>query len=186
MKKERFNELVAEYEKELLRQDYKNSTGSTGKLFDVLVRNDLLAWGITREKEVRCARNNRADVNSKKHGRIEVKTGSGAVAYGIEGQYTKDDLLPENILQGVSLIAWAPFSAYLTKKNYREQFFIFTLDQFISCLEYIGKHGLQSSLKISKHGAQINIQTISAKMESRLWEILEGQKTLAEWLESEK
>lgn len=186
MKRERFEQLVKQYEQELARQDSKNSTGSTGKLFDVLVRNDVLAWGITREKEVRCANNGRCDVNSKRFGQVEVKTGSGAVAYGVEGQYTKDDLTAENVLAGVALIAWAPFSAYLTKKNYREQFFMFTLDEFITCLEYIGKNGLQSSLKISKHGAQINIQTISAKMESRLWDYLEGQKTLAEWLEENK
>ena len=58
---------------------------------------------------------------------------------------------------------------------------VFTRDEFINTLETIGKNGLQSSLKVSKQGGQINIQTITPKMEDRLWEILENMPTVEEF-----
>lgn len=179
MKRSEFYAALEEYKRELARQDEKHSTGSIGKLIDVLARDYILVKGIKAVQDVRCRKVEQYDVSRKAYGHIEVKTGSGAVAYG--AGFTKEDCIAANVLPGVDLICWAPFSAYLTEHNFMRMMWVFTREQFIGTLATIGKHGLQSSLKVSKQGAQINIQTITPQMENRLWEILENIPTLEEF-----
>lgn len=179
MKRTEFYKALDEYKQELARQDEKRSTGSIGKLMDVLVRDYLLVKGIKTVNDVRCRKTTKIDVKTRALGKIEIKTGSGAVAYG--AGFTKEDCTAENICNNAEFVAWAPFSAYLTENNFSRMFWLFTRDEFINTLETIGKNGLQSSLKISKQGAQINIQTITPKMEERLWDVLENIPTLEEF-----
>ena len=179
MKRQEYLKALARYEEELARQDAKRSTGSTGKLADVILRDYILVHGIEREAAVRCRRLGKADVTRKACGKVEIKTGSGAVAYG--SCLTKEDIVEENILPGVSLVCWAPFTAFLTKDNMVSMTWVFTREEFIETLEAIGKNGLQSAVKVSKGGAQLNIQTITPRMEDRLWDVLENQPTVEEY-----
>lgn len=179
MKREEYLKALELYKAELSRQDEKRSTGSIGKLCDVIIRDYILVHGIEKVEDVRCRRLGCSDVIRRKYGKIEIKTGCGAVAYG--SNLTKADCIAENVLPGVALICWAPFSAYLTERNAADMMFVLTREQFIEVLEHIGKNGLQSSLKISKQGAQINIQTITVKMEERLWDALDGVPTVREF-----
>lgn len=178
MTKKEFLKKLAVYEEELARQDAKKSTGSIGKLADEVIRRCILAKGIHANCAVGCRKLNQADVTRKGYGVIEIKTGSGAVAYGCG--LTKDDIREENILPHCNYVAWAPFTTCLTKSNLPAMTWLFTREQFIETLEAIGKKGLQSSVKVSKGGAQLNIQTITPRMEDRLWEVLEGMPTIQE------
>lgn len=51
--------------------------------------------------------------------------------------------------------------------------YAFTRDEFIACLEAIGKHGLKSSLKVAKNGTRLNIQTLNPRPEARLFDFIE-------------
>lgn len=181
MKRIEYLEKLANYEQELARQDSLKSTGSIGKLMDVIVRDYILVRGITRANDVKCRKLGSNDVSRKGIGAIEIKTGSGAVAYG-EG-FTADDCTADNVLPGVTLVCWAPFARFLNKENFPSMMWVFTREQFIETLEVIGKKGLKSSLKVSKGGAQLNIQTITPRMEDRLWEVLENMPTLEEYFQ---
>lgn len=178
MKKAEYLEKLAIYEAELRRQDAKGSTGSVGKLADEVLRRAILAEGQNADCRVGCRKLGQVDVRRKGYGVIEIKTGSGAVAYGCG--LTKEDITEENILPDCDYVCWAPFTAFLTKENMASMTWVFTRAQFIETLEAIGKKGLQSSVKVSKGGAQLNIQTITPRMEDRLWDILEGLTTVAE------
>lgn len=178
MTREEFNCRLSAYEQELARQDAKASTGSMGKLADVILRDYILKRGINRASDIRCRVVEKVDVTRRDLGRIEIKTGSGAVAYGCG--LTSDDILEENILPSVDYVAWAPFTKLLTKDNLPSMTWLFTRGEFIAALEAIGKNGLQSSVKVSKHGAQLNIQTITPRMEDRLWAILANMPTVEE------
>jgi len=187
MKRSEYLEKLSNYEKELARQDSKHSTGSMGKLMDVVVRDYILVRGITRANDVRCRKLGSNDVSRKGIGAIEIKTGSGAVAYG-EG-FTAEDCTAENILPDAVLVCWAPFTQFLNKSNFMNMTWVFTRSEFIETLTKIGKNGLASSLKVSKQdketklGRQINIQTITPRMEDRLWEVLENMPTLEEYFQ---
>lgn len=179
MKRSTFEALVAEMENRLAREDEKKSTGSNGKRMDVLTRDRIMPHGITRKADVRCRA--AALTDCYWHGRrVEIKTGSGAVAYDTACRFTKEDCTAENVLHGASIVVWYPFPLVPTFDPF-EQGWVFTRAQFIACLEAIGKNGLQSSLKISKQGGQINIQTLTAKMQTRLWDVLENMPTVAEY-----
>ena len=182
MKRSEFEQALSLYLVELARQDALRSTGSMGKLMDVLVRDFILKQGICRLSDVRCRKGGSVDVGRRGVGRFEVKTGSGAVAYGFG--LTKDDLRAEVVCADADFIVWAPFPRFLTRENFTSMFWVFTREDFIDCLEAIGKKGLQSSLHITKGGGQVNIQTITPRMEDRLWDILEDVQTLEEWKES--
>ena len=179
MKRAEFYAALEDYKKELTRQDEKHSTGSIGKLMDVIVRDYLLVKGIKTVNDVRCRKTTKVDVKTRALGKIEIKTGSGAVAYG--AGFTKEDCIAENVCNNADFIVWAPFSMFLTENNFPRMFWMFTRQEFINALETIGKNGLQSSLKVSKQGAQLNIQTITPKMEERLWNVLENVPTLEEF-----
>lgn len=172
----------AHYKTLLALQDAKGSTGSTGKWAEVMLRDYVNVKGLRSINDVRARNANRVDIQSKKWGNIEVKTGSGAVKYACNGEtYTKDDLTEENILPDADLILWAPFSSFLSEDNLVDMTWVFTRASFIACLEAIGKNGLASSLKVSKGGLQINIQTITPRMEDRLWDYLETCETVKEF-----
>lgn len=181
MKRSDFESALRQYEAELARQDAKRSTGSMGKYMDVLVRDFILKQGICRLNDVRCRKGGAVDVGRRGLGKFEVKTGSGAVAYGYG--FTKEDLTAEVILPDADFVVWAPFPQFLNRQNFPTMFWVFTREAFIDALEAIGKKGLQSSLKISKGGAQVNIQTITPRMEDRLWEVLEATDTLESFME---
>ena len=182
MKRTEFENALYLYTLELARQDTLRSTGSTGKLMDVLVRDFILKQGICRLHDVRCRKGGAVDVGRRNVGRFEVKTGSGAVAYGFG--LTKDDLTADKVCADADFVVWAPFPKFLNRENFTEMFWVFTREDFVETLEAIGKNGLKSSLHITKNGGQVNIQTISAKMEDKLWEILENVQTLQEWKDS--
>ena len=176
MKREEYLNKLAAYREELARQDIKGSTGSIGKLADEVIRRTILAKGMNADCKVGCRKAGTNDVVRTGFGRIEIKTGSGAVAYGYG--LTKEDITEENILPNCDYVAWAPFTAFLTIENMASMTWLFTRDEFIETLEAIGKNGLQSSVKVSKQGGQLNIQTITPRMEDRLWDILEGMETV--------
>lgn len=179
MKRETYEKALEMYKEELARQDAKNSTGSRGKLAEVLLRNYILKKGIKSVADVRARKQEKADVTRKAFGTIEIKTGCGAVAYGYG--FTTEDLIEENVCAGADLICWTPFNGYWTEETIYSMTWVFTRDQFINTLEAIGKNGLRSSLKVSKNGGQINIQTITPRMEDRLWDVLETIPTVEEF-----
>lgn len=179
MTRKTFELKLGYYKKVLDEQTEKGSTGSAGKLFDVLGRDYIMKNGISRANDVRCRNIRQADAMNRNYGKFELKTGSGAVCYGYG--LTADDCTAENVCAGVAYVVWAPFSKFLNAENFAEMSWVFTRDQFIDCLETIGKKGLKSSLKVSKNGGQINIQTITPRMEDRLWDVLENMPTLEEF-----
>lgn len=186
MKRSDYYKALEAYKMVLAKQDIakegksRGSTGSTGKLLDVLVRDYILVKGIQSVSDVKCRKLGKVDVLRKSIGKVEIKSGSGAVAYG--ENLTKDDCIEENVLPGVDLVTWTPFTGdYIDEGNFFYMTWVFTREQFIDTLKAIGKHGLASSLKVSKQGRQINIQTITPRMEDRLWDILENIPTLEEY-----
>ena len=183
MKKAEYLEMLENYKQHLDAQDKKGSTGSIGKLYEEIVRRVLVPKHENADLKVG-ARSNKY-VDATVHGiRYEIKTGSGAVRYAVDmyGEaFTADDCTAENILPDADMVAWAPFPKFINEQNYKDMFWMFTRDQFVACLETIGKNGLKSSLKLSKGGYQINIQTITPRMEDRLWDILDTMPTLKDY-----
>ena len=51
--------------------------------------------------------------------------------------------------------------------------YAFTREEFINCLEFIGKNGLKSSLKRAKNDTRLNIQTLNPKPTERLFDFIE-------------
>ena len=143
---------------------------------------------------LRCRCANRTDIRIGRNIHIEVKTGSGAVAYAEDRRepFTKADCVAENVFPRARFVVWAPFeivrveeivklddaeAALALFERLLRNSWVFTREQFVDMLERIGKNGLQSSLKVSKNGGQLNIQTITPRMEDRLWDILDDQPT---------
>ena len=185
--------VVAERIPMLKREAEKGSTAIVGKFAECM----RVVLNARPTDILRCRAANRVDMRIGRNDTYEIKTGSGAVAYAESkacGYFTAEDRIPENILPGVKYVIWFPFSGTcitaaeilaiktvedflrVMEKMLRNSW-VFTRDEFIECLQYIGKHGLASSLKLSKNGTQINIQTISHKLEDRLWEVLEHTPT---------
>lgn len=188
MKREVYNEAVNQYREELNRQDSKRSTGSVGKMSEVMLRNDILVKGISSVEDIRARGSKRNDVRKGNTVVIEIKTGCGSVAYANDGDiFTAEDMVEENVLPDCAYVVWAPFINQITDVKHLtigmlfSNSWVFTREEFISTLMYIGKNGLKSSLHITKNGHQINIQTITPKMEDRLWEVLEKTPTYSEW-----
>lgn len=184
MTRKEYEAKLAAYAANLAKQDSKGSTGSFGKLADELYRRALLEKGINADCKVGCRKWDADDALTKRFGRVEIKTGCGAVAYG-EG-FTTNDLTADNVVSNADTIVWIPFPKVVTASTMWEMAWIFTREQFIATLEHIGRNGLRSSLKVSKGGAQLNIQTISPKMESKLWEMLESLPTVADLIAPSK
>lgn len=186
MKREVYESILANYENELARQDSLHSTGSVGKLAEVLIRNDMMKRGISKAADIRCRSAVKADLRLGNSTRVEIKTGSGAVAYGYNLTVEELTADPDRICAGAQVVIWAPFPKALQVGHgsyNKAAAWVFTHEQFIETLEAIGKNGLRSSLKVSKGGAQVNIQTITPRMEDRLWDILENIPTLEDFME---
>lgn len=188
MTHEEYKKTLDQYRQELVNQDSKRSTGSIGKISEVMFRNDIMSAGITRKNDVRARGCKRCDARKGNTIRIEIKTGCGSVAYANDGEiFTTEDLTEEVILPKCTYVIWAPFVnqifdvSHLTFKALSENAWVFTREEFINTLNAIGKNGLKSSLHITKKGHQINIQTITPKMEDRLWAILENTQTYKDW-----
>lgn len=183
MKKAEYIKKLEEYKKHLAVQDKKGSTGSTGKLYEEIVRRAIVLKHECADLKVGARSNKYVDATVRGV-KYEIKTGSGAVRYAVDmyGEaFTAEDCTAENVLPGADIVIWAPFPKFINELNYLDMFWVFTREQFIACLEAIGKHGLKSSLKLSKGGYQINIQTITPRMEDRLWDILDTMPTLSEY-----
>ncbi len=209
MKKETIVKAFTEYLKELARQDVLKSTGSVGKSADSILRNFVLKNGYSRIADIICRKRDKADATRRGLGKFEFKTGSGEIAKG-DG-LTLDDATPENILPKVDFVVWMPFPLrYKTALNAAmidaiqgadfetmekhfsiltniasHETYAFYREQFIDCLETIGKNGLRSSVKVAKNGKRLNIQTISCGLERRLFEYLEDVPTIEQFLPKE-
>lgn len=169
----------------------KGSTGVFGKFTEAL----RIVLNAKPTDVLKCRAANRWDIRIGRNVIVEVKTGSGAVAYSedFDRAITPEDRIPENILPGAKLIIWAPFQIAVTVEDILsiqtvddllrvfdkllKNSWLFTREQFVETLTTIGKNGLQSSLKVSKGGKQLNIQTISHGLEARLLDILNDMPT---------
>lgn len=188
MKREEYEVALQEYRKELTNQDSKRSTGSVGKISEVMLRNDIMVNGISSKDDIRARGSKRNDARKGNSIVIEIKTGCGSVAYTNDGDiFTTEDMVEEKVLPKCHYVVWAPFINQITDVKHltlailQRNAWVFTREEFISTLIRIGKNGLKSSLHITKNGRQINIQTITPKMEDRLWDILETIPTYNEW-----
>lgn len=180
----------------LRRELEKGSTGVVGKFMEGLRT-------ILNEKPtdaIRCRAANRPDIRIGRNLPIEVKSGCGSLAYAEDtelGYFTKEDLTDRYVIRGSREIVWMPFPITTPQEIVNlpdaeavqallelilKNSWCFTRDEFIQLLENMGKNGLASSLHITKHGGQINIQTISPKMESKFWDMVEGRPTAYEVL----
>lgn len=174
----------------------KGSTGVVGKFAEGL--RILLNQRPT--DVLRCRAANRSDIRIGRNLPIEVKTGCGAVGYAEDmelGCFTKEDMIAENVLLGSREIIWMPFptmtpleivnlpdpeAVQALLESVLKNAWCFTRQDFIDLLESMGKKGLASALHITKHGYQLNIQTISPAMEARFWDFVEGKPTAYEEL----
>ena len=169
----------------------KGSTGVFGKFAEGL----RIILNAKPTDVLRCRAANRWDIRLGRNVVVEVKTGSGAVTYSedFDRPLDAEDRIAENILPGAKVVIWAPFQIAVTVQDILsietvddllrvfdkllKNSWLFTRDQFVDTLTAIGKNGLKSSLKISKGGGQINIQTISHGLEARLMDILDTMPT---------
>ena len=148
----------------LSAEDAKNSTGSTGKMLDYLCRDYIMKQGVRKAEDIRCRHQDKTDATAKIHGRtckFEIKSACGALVYG--KSLTKADILPENIYPTTNYIVYTAEVAYINRNNFTGMMLVFTRDEFIQMLTETGKNGLQSSLKVGKHGGQIEIQPWATK-----------------------
>ena len=169
----------------------KGSTGVIGKFAEGL----RIVLNERPTDTLRCRAANRADIRIGRNLVIEVKTGSGAVGYAedtVFGGFTKEDMIADNVLPGCHEVVWMPFpimtpleivtlpdaeAVQLLLETLLKNAWCFTRQDFIDLLESMGKKGLASALHITKHGYQLNIQTISPKMEERFWDMVDGRPT---------
>ena len=176
MTRKEYEAQLAAFAARLSDQSARGSKGTFGKLADELYRRAMLEKGVNADCRVGCRGWDEDDALTKRFGRVEIKTGSGAVCYGMN--LTSSDRVPANICKDADTIVWIPFPKLISKETLFSAAWVFSRDEFIACLTAIGKKGLDSSLKISSHGTQINIQTISNKLEDRLWDVLEATPTV--------
>lgn len=177
------------YRLPMLRMELgKKSTGVVGKFFDGVravlnVRPDQYA-------SLKCHCANKADMRLR-YLTYEVKVGSGAVNYAEDRlPFTTEDFCEENIVPHAREVLWCPLPPVVPQEIVNlpdpqavqamlelllKNAWVLTREDFVDCLETIGKNGLASSLHVTKNGGQLNIQTITPKMEARLWDYLEGR-----------
>lgn len=142
----------------------KGSTGSTGKMLDYLCRDFIMAHGVGSADDVRCRHQDKADATIYINGKrcnFEIKSACGAVIYG--RNLSKADILPDNIYPTTAYIIYTAEVDFIRRDNFAELMLVFTREQFIDLLTDTGKHGLESSLKVGKHGGQIEIQPWATK-----------------------
>lgn len=155
----------------LVPQNMKNSTGSYGKLFEVIIRHVILVNGIIKASDIRARGTEKVDCYSKQFGRVEIKSGSGAVKYGNELEtFGEEDLTAENVLENANTVIWLPFPTFcmgdlfdkdlsqiseqefikIVKNIMRNTLVFESRETFVNCLECMGKNGIRSMLKVSK------------------------------------
>lgn len=191
MKKEEIIVAIRNYEEN--RTSCKKDTGRFGKVLEVKTRNALMRHGISSVADVKARhldRNDTVIIVNGKHVRIEIKSGAGAVNYRMGdgmGSYidpfTKEDFTPENVLPSADLIVWYPWGEMAN--NHADPFkmgWVFTRDEFLSMMERIGKKGFKSCLRVTKNGGQLNLQMLTVGMENRLYDVLDGLKTVRDLL----
>lgn len=174
-------------------EDLKKSTGSANKKAEPILRNYLLKNGIQCIKDVRSRGIKKPDIKVlDKNGKqiiIEVKTGSGAVDYIDDEKdydiFTEEHMTEEHICNGVDYVAFAPFAKLLNDSNIHKSIFIFSRNEFISLLLYMfrGTKGktagtIKPALNITKHGKQLNLQTISNKPLNLFYDYLDEFKPM--------
>lgn len=193
MKRNEILEAIHAYEEN--RNACIRDKGRYGKMLEVRTRDALLKKGIQSARDVKARRLGKDDTRIQLEGgeclKIEIKTGAGPVDYregdgmgGYFNPFTKADFIPENIFPKAGLIIWYPWGeiAYNHPDPFRMGW-VFTRDEFLSMLETIGKKGLVSSLRVTKNGGQLNLQILTAGMENRLYNVLDGLRTVRELLD---
>ena len=178
MKNAKMNKYMLNYKNALAMQDEKNSTGSAGKMLDVLVRDYLMKKGIENGADVKCRKSEKHDftlIINKKVYNGETKSGGGAILYGDNA--TVENVQTYNFYKDVQLIAYTLSGKILTEQNFMKITILFTRQQFIDMLEYTGKNGINSSVTIKttcKGVKQAQIQTWSAARESKFFDYIEA------------
>ena len=117
-------------------------------------------------------------------GDYDVKVNSGAVCYG--NGLTKADCIADNVFSNFDSIVFYPdlhVSRDVSPLIIFRMGFVFSRGQFIAMLEYAGKKGLQSMLKISKNGGQINLQNINPVPFGKMLDFIEQNNipSVYEW-----
>lgn len=177
MKNAKMNQFMTNYKNVLAMQDEKHSTGSAGKMLDVLVRDYLMKKGIENGADVKCRKSEKHDftlIINKKVYNGETKSGGGAILYGDNA--TVENVQTYNFYKDVQLIAYTLSGKILTEQNFMKITVLFTRQQFIDMLEYTGKNGINSSVTIKttcKGVKQAQIQTWSAARENKFFDYIE-------------
>ena len=115
MKRKEYEVALQEYRKELTNQDSKRSTGSVGKISEVMLRNDIMVNGISSKDDIRARGSKRNDARKGNSIVIEIKTGCGSVAYTNDGDiFTTEDMVEEKVLPKCHYVVWAPFINQIT------------------------------------------------------------------------
>lgn len=192
MKRAEILEAIRAYEEN--RDNCKNDKGRYGKILEVRTRDALLKKGIRSARDVKARRLDKDDTRIQLDGErlaIEIKSGSGAVDYregdgmgGYFDPFTKEDFTPENVFPKAGLIIWYPWGEMAF--NHADPFkmgWVFTRDEFLSMMETIGKKGFKSCLRVTKNGGQLNLQILTVGMENRLYDVLDGLRTVRELLD---
>ena len=144
----------------------ESNKGVNGVKAEVLVRDALNVHGISSKDDMRARLLNQTDCSIKLDGhyvRFEVKTGAGALLYG---NFTKDDLdaiTDADIFPDIDFVVFGIDGKLINEETFRKTMVVFTREDFIEMLHYTGKHGLRSSIKIGKNGAQVQIQEWKTK-----------------------
>ena len=192
MKKEEIKKAIKEYTDN--RMQCATDKGRFGKVLEVMTRDALMKQGIRYAEDVKARRLDQNDSAIYINGhlvRIESKSGAGAVNYrigdgmgGYFNPFTKADFTPENVFPNADLIVWYPWAemAYRHADPFKMGW-VFTREEFLSMMEYIGKKGFKSCLRVTKNGGQLNLQMLTVGMENRLYDVLDGLKTVRELLE---
>ena len=154
------------YLDELDKQDAKNSTGSYGKLKEVLARIDQAIKARSRMylHDVRCRRQNQDDQRIG-NTRIEHKSGFAQWAYGPSEQACWEEL-EHMVLKGI-IFSWDPF------KDERE--IVMPIGQLLDYLASYSPKGLKVwfSYKPARHQLQLQPVTNSAKRRAWIEALLE-------------
>lgn len=156
----------------------KKSTAIIGKFSEAL----RIVLNVRPVQVLRCRAANRADIRIGRNCAIEVKTGSGAVGYSenLGREFVPSDRTAKNIFPNGHFIMWLAFpNECITVQEILsinsvdklleafekllENMRVLTRDEFIEVLEKSGKKGLDSALKLSKNGYQLNVQTLGGQ-----------------------
>ena len=160
MKREWYENFLAKL------MDNEENKGAYGVNAEVLVRDALMAHGIDHESDMRARLLNQTDCVFRFNGKmkaVEVKTGAGALFYG---DFEKDDLdtiTEEDIFPNMDYVVFGIDGKMINEHTFKKTMVVFTREQFAAMLTYTGKHGLRSSIRLGRNGAQIQMQEWKTK-----------------------